>query len=265
MPTSHLTPHLHQSFAIQIEQLTKNFKHWAQRPTSIKTMLIEALKGKFHFGVKHEFCVLKNITLEIKQGEFVGIMGANGAGKSTLLKLICGIYTPSSGKVKVHAPIAPLIELGAGFQGDLSGYENIFLNAAILGFGRKATLDALPNIIEFSELGEKIQMPIKNYSSGMLVRLGFSIAAHLTAPIILCDEVLAVGDAGFQAKCLRKITELHQEGRTIILITHTGEAVRNFCKRCIVISDQKVVFDGAAGEGVDTYLSLVTSRPGTTV
>ncbi len=243
--------------AIQIQNLTKTFKHWANRPTSIKTLLIDALKGRFHLGEKHEFCVLKNINLEIHEGEFIGIMGGNGAGKSTLLKLISGIYTPSSGRVKVHAAIAPLIELGAGFQGDLSGYENIFLNAAILGFGRKATRDALPFILEFSELGEKIEMPIKHYSSGMLVRLGFSIAAHLDAPIMLCDEVLAVGDAGFQEKCLKKIKALHEEGRTIILITHGGEAVRSFCKRCIVISDQKVVFDGAVEEGVNTYMRIV--------
>jgi ABC-type polysaccharide/polyol phosphate transport system ATPase subunit len=195
------------------------------------------------------------MTFEIRPGEFVGIMGRNGAGKSTLLKLIAGIYFPTSGTVEVNAPIAPLIELGAGFSGELSGYENIFLNAAILGFGRQATMDALPAILEFAELEERIYMPVKNYSSGMLVRLGFSIATHLTAPIILVDEVLAVGDTAFQQKCLKKIQSLHAEGRTIILVTHNADDVRKHCSRCIVVSNHTKAFDGPASEGVSAYIA----------
>ncbi|MGK5086338.1 ABC transporter ATP-binding protein [Bdellovibrionota bacterium FG-2] len=239
---------------IRVKHLTKNFSYWSDRPNSIKTVLVNLLKGKLNFGNRERFCALNDVSFDIQQGEFVGIMGRNGAGKSTLLKLIAGIYTPTSGKIEVSAPIAPLIELGAGFHGDLSGYENIFLNAAILGFGRKATLDALPAILEFAELDEKIHMPVKNYSSGMLVRLGFSIASHLTAPIILIDEVLAVGDAAFQEKCLKKIHALHDEGRTVILITHSPDAVKKHCDRCIVIANQKKIYDGNAKEGADAYL-----------
>lgn len=243
--------------AIQVEKVSKRFRWRTERPNSLKTVLVDAMRGKLRFGSRQELPVLNEVSFEIKKGEFVGIMGRNGAGKSTLLKLISGIYTPTSGKITVHEPIAPLIELGAGFHGDLSGWENIFLNAAILGFGRKATSEAIPKILEFAELGELIHMPIKNYSSGMMVRLGFSIASHLAAPIILIDEVLAVGDAGFQAKCLRKIHELHKEGRTIILITHMPHDVRTHCTRCIVIDRHVKVYDGPAAEGVDIYMKSV--------
>ena len=242
---------------IQVEHVTKQFRYWNDRPTSAKSVLVKLASFNFDFGKKTEFLALNDVSFDIKQGEFVGVMGRNGAGKSTLLKLICGIYMPTQGKIRVHQQIAPLIELGAGFHGDLSGYENIFLNASILCFGRKAALEASQAIIEFSELGDKIHMPVKNYSSGMLVRLGFSVASHLTAPIMLIDEVLAVGDAGFQEKCLRKIHSLHQEGRTIVLITHTASAVRDNCSRCIVIEKQQKLYDGPAAEGVEFYLQAV--------
>ncbi len=242
---------------ISIKDVRKDFRFWDDRPTSVKTMLVDILKGKLRFGIKEEFTVLEDISFDIYPGEFVGIMGRNGAGKSTLLKLICGIYSPTSGTIEVNSQIAPLIELGAGFAGDLSGYENIFLNAAILGLGRKATEKAMAGILEFSELGEMIQMPVKNYSSGMLVRLGFSIAAHLPFPILLIDEILAVGDAGFQIKCINKVREMHQAGRTIVLITHSPEAVKQNCQRCIVIEQKKKVHDGSVEEGVNLYLRSV--------
>jgi ABC-2 type transport system ATP-binding protein len=243
---------------IEVNQISKSFEYWSDRPSSMKTVLVNALRGNFALGKRTRFTVLDNVSFEIRQGEFVGIMGRNGAGKSTLMKLISGIYAPTSGQIKVRAPIAPLIELGAGFHPDLSGYENIFLNAAILGFGRKVTNEALPDILAFSELGEFIHMPVKNYSSGMLVRLGFSIATHLTAPILLMDEVLAVGDAGFQAKSLNKITELHKKGSTIVFITHSPESVAAYCDRCIVVADHKKIYDGPAKEGAQVYVQSVS-------
>jgi len=241
---------------IHAEKITKSFRYWQDRPESIKTVLVDFLRGQFHFGKRVAFTALRDISFEIREGEFVGIMGRNGAGKSTLLKILAGIYTPTSGTIRVNGQLAPLIELGAGFNGELSGYENIFLNAAVLGFGRKATTDAVPAILEFAELGDMIYMPVKNYSSGMLVRLGFSIATHLLAPIILVDEVLAVGDAGFQDKCIRKIHELHQLGRTIILVTHSPESVSEHCSRCIVLDQHEVIFDGPASDGVEHYLKI---------
>lgn len=246
--------------AIRVQNLRKDFRKWVDRKDSFKKILVETVLGRLNLGKKDYFNVLHDVSFEIQPGEFVGIMGRNGAGKSTLLKLISGIYTPTSGTIEISSRISPLIELGAGFVGDLSGYENIFLNAAILGLGQKATLAALPDILEFSELGEKIDMPVKNYSSGMLVRLGFSIAAHIPSPIILIDEILAVGDVGFQEKCINKIKSLHQAGHTIILITHTPDSVLNMCKRCIVIDNQTKVFDGDVAQGVNIYLKSVQTH-----
>ena len=243
--------------SISVQNVSKKFRYWTDRPMSLKTILVEFFKGNVQLGKREEFTVLDDVSFDIFPGEFVGIMGRNGAGKSTLLKLICGIYTPTLGKISVEGLIAPLIELGAGFASDLSGYENIFLNSAILGLGKKATENILDQIIEFSELGDKIYMPVKNYSSGMLARLGFAVAAHVPAPILLLDEVLAVGDAGFQKKCLDKIKALHNEGRTIILITHSPEAVRLNCQRCIVIDQRKKSFDGPVKEGIEVYISSV--------
>ncbi len=242
---------------IQVENVSKKFTYTAERmPNSLKSYVINALHGRFA-SKSREIHVLNNINFEIYPGEFVGIMGRNGVGKSTLFKLICGIYTPTSGKIEVRAPLAPLLELGAGFLFDLSGYENIFLNAAILGYSRQATLNTLDQILEFSELGDMIYMPLKNYSSGMIVRLGFSIATHIDVPILLVDEILAVGDAGFQKKCLDKIQSLHKAGRTIVLITHNPEAVKQHCDRCIVFSNQNKVFDGKPTDGANAYLESV--------
>jgi len=242
---------------IVAQNVTKTFSYRVDRPTSVKRMLIDLFRGRWNAGEKIEYCALEDVTFEIKEGEFVGIMGRNGAGKSTLMKLISGIYSPTSGSLNVHSNIAPLIELGAGFHPDLSGYENIFLNSAVLGFGRKATLAAVDDILSFAELGEHIYKPVKTYSSGMVIRLGFSIACNMTAPILLIDEVLAVGDAGFQAKCYRKISELHQQGRTVVLITHDSPSVLKYCQRCIVIDNKKKIYDGPVAEGVSLYLQTV--------
>ena len=244
-------------YSIRVQNLTKLFHYWSDRPTSLKTLLVDAARFRFKVGAQTRLSVLEDVSFEIRPGEFIGIMGRNGTGKSTILKLIAGIYTPTLGSVSVNGVIAPLIELGAGFHPELSGFENIFLNASILGFGKKATTEALPKILDFSELGDMIYMPTKNYSSGMLVRLGFSIATHLPAPIILIDEVLAVGDAGFQQKCLKKIMELHKEGRTIILVTHNAGDIATYCERCIVFSERKKIFDGPAREGSQVYLQVV--------
>lgn len=241
--------------AIEVKNLRKTFSFYSERPSTLKDLLNRVAKGRLTLGTRQEFVVLNDVSFSIHEGEFVGIMGKNGAGKSTLLKLISGIYYPTGGKVKSHGVIAPLIELGAGFHPELTGLENIHLNASILGFGKKATEDALQDIIEFSELGEHIHRPIKNYSSGMLVRLGFSIATHLDAPILLVDEVLAVGDLSFQRKCIDKIEELHKAGRTIILITHDPSAVKKYCSRCIVIDRGHKAFDGDPAEGVAVYES----------
>lgn len=241
---------------ISVQNISKTFTFWEDRPDSIKKILIDLTKGIFRPGKTEQVKVLNNISFDIYPGDFVGIMGHNGAGKSTILKIISGIYTPSEGDVKIDGKIAPLLELGAGFTDELSGFDNIFLNAAILGFSRKKVLETLNSIIDFSELEERIHTPVRNYSSGMTVRLAFSIAVHLGAPILLFDEVLAVGDIAFQKKCIEKIHELHQKGSSIILVTHSPQLVEDFCNRCIVISNKEKIFDGAAKDGAAIYTEL---------
>lgn len=241
---------------IHVSNLVKRFRYWAERPDNLKSFLIEVMKGKAFRKKATEITVLDGVSFDVYPGDFIGIMGKNGAGKSTLMRLISGIYVPSEGKLEVRGQVAPLISLGAGFNPELSGHENIFLNASILGFGRKRTLASLQSIIDFSELGDRIHMPIKNYSSGMVVRLGFSIAAHLDAPILLLDEVLGVGDQGFAEKSMNKIFELHRSGRTIVLVTHSPDVVATHCNRCVVINAGKKVFDGAGAEGAEVYRQL---------
>lgn len=246
---------------ISVKNVSKSFVLWNDRTDSIKKILINILKFKFSVGNKQHITVLNDLSFDVFPGEFVGIMGHNGAGKSTLLKIISGIYTPTEGSVEINGAIAPLLELGAGFTDELSGYDNIFLNAAILGYGRKRTVELLDKIIEFSELGERIHTPVRNYSSGMTVRLAFSIAVHLDSPILLFDEVLAVGDVAFQQKCINKIMELHRAGRSIVLVTHSPDIVQQYCGRCIVISKNTKIYDGDPVKGVEVYRNS-TFSPG---
>ena len=241
---------------IEFHDVGKNFQIWHDRPHSLKSIMADALMLRFKTGRREPVPVLEHLSLKIFEGDFVGIMGRNGVGKSTLLKLISQIYFPSSGKISVHGRIVPLLELGAGFASELTGYENIFLNASILGFSRLEVMQKIAAIVEFSELKDKLDQPVRNYSSGMLVRLGFSIAAHLDAQILLFDEVLAVGDIGFQAKCYKKIDELHKQGKTVVLVTHSPEQIVEFCNRCVVIDKKGLIYDGTPQGGADVYRSF---------
>lgn len=242
--------------AIVVDAVEKTFSVPLDRNQSIKTLLSQLLTFRFKNTEHEKRTVLQNLSFTIKKGDFVGVMGRNGAGKSTFLKIVSGIYKPTSGKVWTSGRIVPLLELGAGFAPELSGYENIFLNASILGVSEKDIKNLLPKIIEFSELGEHVYRPVKNYSSGMLVRLGFAVAAHIEADVFLFDEILAVGDAGFQKKCIAKIEELSKNKKTIILVTHAPEAVQAFCNRCIVFSETGIIFDGDANSGAEVYRKL---------
>ena len=245
---------------IQFNGVSKYFSVWLDRPQSIKALLTQFSKFRFNFGHKQKTFVLQDISLKINKGDFVGIMGRNGVGKSTLLKLISKILLPSGGSIEVKGRIIPLLELGAGFISDLTGYENVFLNASILGFSRDEANEKIDEIIKFADLGDHIYEPVRNYSSGMLVRLGFAVAAHFNADILLFDEVLAVGDVGFQKKCLDKITELYRSGRTIVLVTHDPSQVVEQCNRCIVIEKAGVVFDGDPQQGVQVYKQVFVKQ-----
>lgn len=184
---------------------------------------------------RDEFWALKGVNLTVQRGECVGLYGPNGAGKSTILKLIASVTYPTKGDVKVMGRVAPLIEIGAGFHMDLTGRENIFINGAILGMSIKEIKSKLNDIIEFSELGQFIDMPVKKYSSGMYLRLGFSVAVHSSAEILLIDEILAVGDEDFQRKCIEKIKELIGDGRTIIMVSHNRELMERLTGRVIFV------------------------------
>lgn len=205
---------------------------------------------------------LENVSFEIGRGETVGLVGPNGAGKSTVLALIAGVLKPQSGLVEVRGQIAPLLELGAGFHPELTGRENILLNAVLLGLTRRAALAKMKEIVEFSELEPFLDQPVRTYSSGMLARLGFSVAVHLEPDILLVDEILAVGDLRFQTKCQTKIEEFQRSGVTIILVSHSQEQIRQVCTRVIWLQGGRVVADDQPTIVLSEYVrSLASAHP----
>jgi ABC-2 type transport system ATP-binding protein len=224
--------------AIRARGVGKSFRGTG-RATSLKERVL-----RMGHGVVEPFQALRDVDLEIEAGQSVGLIGPNGSGKSTLLKILTGILRPTTGSVEVNGRVSSLLELGAGFNGELSGRDNIYLNASLLGLSRKETDALFDSIVEFSELEEFIDNPVKHYSSGMYVRLGFSVAVHVDPDILLVDEVLAVGDEAFARKCLDKIAEFRREGRTILFVTHALDLVEQICDRGIVLDHGRVVFDG---------------------
>jgi ABC-2 type transport system ATP-binding protein len=220
--------------AIKVEHVSKTFKLPHEKQSSLKGALINMHKRGYEAQQ-----VLDDISFEVKKGEFFGIVGRNGSGKSTLLKLISGIYTQSSGEITVNGKLTPFIELGVGFNFELTGRENVFLNGALLGFSRKEMLAMYDDIVEFAELERFMDQKLKNYSSGMQVRLAFSIAIRANTEILVLDEVLAVGDAAFQQKCADYFEELKGQHKTVILVTHDMESVRKYCDRALLIDEGK--------------------------
>ncbi len=224
---------------IEFTQVTKQYM--LQEDRTFKELIPSIL---FRRPLSRKYKALSDLSFVINEGETVGIVGKNGAGKSTILKLIAGVTYPSHGKVDIRGRVAPIIELGAGFHHELSGYENIFLNAAILGMHKKEIELKLQSIIEFSELEKFIHVPIKKYSTGMQMRLAFAVAIHIDAPILLIDEVLAVGDEAFQEKCLAFLTEMKKaHNKTIVFVSHSRNAVEGFCDRALLIEEGKLVMD----------------------
>jgi ABC-type polysaccharide/polyol phosphate transport system ATPase subunit len=199
--------------------------------------------------------VLRDVSFEVHRGEALGIVGPNGAGKSTLIRLLSGITAPSAGEVEIVGRLASLVEVGAGFQPDLTGRENVFLNGAIMGMGHREITTKLPKIVEFAEIGDALDAPVKQYSSGMFVRLGFAIAAHLDADVLLLDEVLAVGDIAFQARCFERIEELRHAGKTILLVSHDLAAMERICGRALLLNHGEIVTEGDPREVIDAYVA----------
>ncbi len=222
---------------IKLENVSMSFNMSTDKITSLKEYIIKLIKREIFYK---EFKALEDVNLEIKKGDILGIVGFNGAGKSTMLKIVSGILKPSKGNVSINGSIAPLIELGAGFDPDLSGRENIYLNGAVLGISKKDMNKKIDEIIEFSELQEFIDTPVKNYSSGMYARLGFSIATCVEPEILIVDEILSVGDYKFQEKSKQRIEDMMNKGTTIILVSHSIEDVERLCNKVLWLEKGKV-------------------------
>lgn len=223
--------------AIEVKDVNKTFRIPKEKSNSVKSLIISGLKG----GQYESLHILQNINVEIKHGEFFGIVGRNGSGKSTLLKLLAGIYTPDSGSIMVNGNLTPFIELGVGFNPELTGKENVYLNGALLGMSRREVDGIYHEIVDFAELSDFMDQKLKNYSSGMQVRLAFSIAIQSKSDILLFDEVLAVGDASFQRKCFDKFEQYKAEKKTVILVSHNMGDVRKFCTNALLIADGKII------------------------
>src|SRR5688500_582780 len=237
---------------LKFERVSKMYRITHQADASASPVgLLSRLAGR-HRKVE-DFWAVRDVSFEVTRGEVLGIIGHNGAGKSTILKLLSNITTPTAGEITIHGHLSALIEVGSGFHPELSGRENVFLSGSILGMRRREIAEKLDSIVEFAELAEFIDTPVKRYSSGMYVRLGFAIAAHLDPDILLLDEVLAVGDARFQAKCLDRIDDLRRSGKTIVFISHDLSAVSRLCNRVLLMSHGQLIASGAPADVIAEY------------
>lgn len=242
-----------ESNSIVVENVYKSFDVYFDKANSLKEKILFWNRNK-----KEKRQVLEDINVQIKKGEAVALIGANGEGKSTLLKLMTKIMYPDKGKITTNGKLTSLLELGAGFHPDFSGRENIYFNASIFGLNEDEINSRLSQIIEFSELGSYIDNPVRTYSSGMYMRLAFSIAINVDAEILLIDEILSVGDQHFQEKCLKKMRELKEEGKTMVFVTHSLDSARQLCDRAIWIHKGKVKKDGNTEEVIDAYIKETT-------
>lgn len=242
---------INEDNAIEVTNVYKTFDVYYDKANTIKEKVLFWNRNR-----KEKREILNDINIQIKKGETVALIGVNGSGKSTLLKLMTKIIYPNQGKVETKGKLTSLLELGAGFHPDFSGRENIYFNASIFGLTKKEIDDRIEDIIEFSELGSFIDNPVRTYSSGMYMRLAFSVAINVDAEILLIDEILSVGDQHFQEKCFDKMRQLRKDGKTMVFVTHSMDAVKSLCDRAIWIYDGKVRMDGNTDEVVDEYLKV---------
>lgn len=237
---------------VKVDNVGIRFNLAKERVDSLKEYFLKFSKGTLHF---EEFWALDGVSLEIEKGDFYGLVGINGSGKSTLLKMIAGVFKPTKGSITVNGTIAPLIELGAGFDMDLTARENIFLNGAVLGFSKQHMLEKFDDIVEFSELQDFLDVPLKNYSSGMVARIAFAIATATKPDILIADEILAVGDYAFQEKCEKRMKQLLDGGTTVIFVSHSIDQVKRMCNKATWIEKGKVIMTGDARTVCDAYSS----------
>ena len=252
--TESVVDYSEQPLAVEVDDVTMIFNMASESLTNLKEYFIKLAKHELFF---EEFRALKHISFDIHRGEVVGLVGTNGSGKSTMLKIIAGVLEPSEGSVKVHGNIAPLIELGAGFDPELTARENVYLNGAVLGHDRAYMDEHFKNIIDFAELWDFVDVPVKNYSSGMIARLGFSIATEVRADILACDEILSVGDFMFQQKCHDRMEQMLSGGTTLLFVSHDINQVKQLCKRAIWIDHGHLRGDGPSAEVCDAYVAAM--------
>jgi len=249
---------MENTFAIKVVNLCKSFKLYKEKSTSIKYRVLDLLKFK-SISYKN-LLVLSDLNFEVPKGQTLGIIGENGSGKSTLLKILADILIPTKGKVNIDGKVSSLLELGSGFSNELSGRKNIYLNGSILGFNKSQIDDTFDEIVSYAELEEFIDTPIKNYSAGMLMRLGFAIAIKVDPEILLIDEVLAVGDEGFQRKCFEDITEFKRRRKTIVFVSHDASAVERLCDRVLLLHHGKIIMDGASDNVLRKYRLMLSDK-----
>jgi lipopolysaccharide transport system ATP-binding protein len=243
-------------YPIQFDDVVQRFRLIQERHDTLREAFARIRQRRTTY---HEFEAVKHISFQISKGEVVGLVGRNGSGKSTILKLVAGVYTPTSGRVEIHGSIAPLIELGAGFHHELTGRENIMLNGLLLGLSKRQVQEREARIIEFAELGEFIDSPIKQYSSGMYVRLAFSVATEVDPDILIVDEILSVGDGGFREKCFDRIRQFRNSGKTILMVSHDMATMSNFCSRLLLIHQGRLIEEGGPSRVVSRYQELLSS------
>jgi len=240
-----------EKFAVTFEDVSVCYRVPKEKLSGIKEYAIRLIQRRLQF---EDFWALTGVKFQVRKGEVFGIVGRNGAGKSTSLKIIARILQPTKGRMITRGSIAPFLELGAGFHPELTGRENIFLNSALLGYSRKQTNENLDEIIQFANIGDFLEAPIRTYSTGMVARLGFSVATTIRPDILLIDEVLSVGDVSFQEKCVNRINNFRDEGTTIIIVSHAMETVKQICERAIWLADGEIRGIGSAGEVVNNYI-----------
>ncbi len=243
--------------AVKVENVSILFNLSKEKVDNIKEYFIKLVTRKLHYN---EFWALTDVSFEVEEGERLGILGFNGAGKSTMLKVIAGVLKPTKGSVKVNGVIAPLLELGAGFDLNYTGAENIYLYGATMGYSRKYIEERYDEIVEFSELGEFIDVPVKNYSSGMRARLGFAIATAVEPEVLILDEVLSVGDAKFRIKSENKIKSMFDKGVTVLFVSHNTAQVRRLCTKAILLDHGKIIANGEVNEVCDLYDQKVNGK-----
>jgi ABC-type polysaccharide/polyol phosphate transport system ATPase subunit len=243
------------SVVVRVENVTQRFRVIRERPDTLRELFSKFLR---HHVTHHNLDAVKNVSLEVPEGQMMGLVGRNGSGKSTLLKIIAGVYRPTAGRVWVNGSIAPLIELGAGFHSELTGRENILLNGLLMGYSKEQMLEREQRIIDFADIGDFIDAPIKQYSSGMHTRLAFAVATEVDPQVLIIDEILAVGDAAFQEKCFARIQNFRESGKTVLFVSHSMAQVIKYCDRAVLLEKGSVVADGDPSEVADIYKNLLT-------